>query len=170
MLTKTQSNKDYDSGRWSSLRASREVGQYAVMAGLARYCNAENLLEIGCGAANLLEYIPAFSTYHGIDISSSAVSRAKEQHQSSKATFEEADFWSWKPSRKFDAIFFSGSLYYLGGNEKAVNHAADWLTDNGVVIVSLYREYLGLPKWKQVEVFTLSNMDTFWTVSAFRKG
>lgn len=176
MITKEQSNKDYDSGRWKSLHAIREVGQYSVMAGLAVHCGAKVLLDVGCGEGNLLKYLPCgrehTTAYRGIDISSSAVERAKfvHGHLRDYASFEEADFWKWtSPPRKFDAVFFSGSLQYLGDRDTAVERVADWLAPNGTVIIALYREYPGLPKWKQIEQFTLANMDTFWTVSAFRK-
>ncbi len=129
----------YRLGRWSYLRNVAESGHYAVIAGYARkYLSRGRVLDVACGEGVLYDYLHPASVgqYVGIDCSRTAIERFADRCTGldlSCTTIEQYD-----PGQNFDGIIFNEILYYLAEPIQTLLRYSRFLTESGILIVSMY--------------------------------
>lgn len=117
--------KEYRVGYWDRLRSKSELVRYLKISEFVKRGNYNSILDVGCGEGLLLERIKGFyiKEYMGIDISTSAISVAKERHKHFK-TFNwkvssAEEFLNWN---SFELIIFNESLYYISDYINLLKH------------------------------------------------
>lgn len=107
---------------------------------------ARSILDLGCASGMLATAVMrrGFSHYTGVDISSVAIAKAKEEiapEWNGKVQFFTSDIASFKPAAdsKFDCIAFNEILYYLEIDEalEIVNRFTQYLSAGGCLCISL---------------------------------
>lgn len=73
------------------------------------------MLDIGCGTAEILHYIPDDVDYTGYDISQEYIAAAKEKFDGRKVTFYNQQFGANEMdfSEKYDLVYCSGLLHHI---------------------------------------------------------
>lgn len=167
-MTQEQFDIEYAAGAWDRLNESRQVGHYAVQAGLAlHYKRADKVLEVGCGEGILSDYLPG-SWYHGVDYSVEAIQLA--MHRRPLHYFEVGDIRTWFPNEKFSCIFFNEVLYYFEDPIRVMEKVACWLAPNGILVTSQYGKKLEAPGFKLLQSFDVYHHGgTWWHVAAWEK-
>jgi SAM-dependent methyltransferase len=89
---------------------------------IVSYCQVfknQSLLDIGCGTAELLYYLPDDIVYSGYDISKKYIDFARENHNKKNATFyaELVTENTFADSDKFDRVVASGLLHHISDEE-----------------------------------------------------
>lgn len=176
-------DKQYKNGRWAAFKDERETNRYGtIIEFLKKYApNNPSIFDIGCGDGVLNERIGEmpFSYFLGLDFSKESIKQANSKNFQN-AEFISADIIGYVPERKFDAIIFNEAFYYIHETERqnVINNLMDHLTENGIVIVSIYREGNGCwhyfkedPRWKELNfVIVTTNEDLqYWKIGAYKK-
>ena len=95
------------------------------------------ILDIGCGTAKILNYIPASVEYHGIDISGKYIRHA-ERVYSDRGRFKLCDILAEKPFQEpeYDLVLSLGVLHHLrdDGVVKLMAYAKSALLENGCFV------------------------------------
>jgi len=145
---------DYAAGNWEGLDSITEVAHYMLILGYLDYAvQPARLLDVGCGHGRLLRLLArfGFGGYLGVDISSEAVERARALSVPG-TRFEVVDMNRWDTGERFDAVLFNESLYYAQDPRRVFERAVGWLAEDGIVIVSTFRQSPGSRKiWSAVE-------------------
>lgn len=126
--------------------------------------NQQNVLDIGCsqGIVSIL-CAEQCSTVTGIDIQEENIMFARQlvndkfSHVKDKISFIHSDFMKYKAQDKYDAIIITEVIEHLNNGEEFLNHATDFLQDDGVVVITTPFGYCDHPD--HVYTFFLS---TFW--------
>jgi SAM-dependent methyltransferase len=173
-------NKQYRKGRWDNLRNPIEAERYyTIMRFIELYANPQpSVLDLGAGEGVLNEYLDdeIFSYFLGVDFSDVSIQKAKARNFT-KAEFLTADIHNYTPSQQFDVIIFNEAFYYVHESEKqnVLDRMLASLTENGILIVSIYREGVGcweyFDKLLQLD-FTIVKTDeekTYWKIGAYKK-
>lgn len=173
-------NKQYKNGRWDSLKSSKELGRYKT---IVEYLNnfvkeKPSILDLGCGEGVLNERLGDFdySYFQGMDFSKVSIDKAKEK-QFPDADFVCDDIHKFVPSRKFDVIIFNEVFYYIHETERenVLNRMIEHLEENGIIIVSIYREspqyweYFNILERIDFVTIRTDEEKRFWQLGAFRK-
>lgn len=90
-------------------RPGRERARFGVAADLVAETGARSLLDVGCGFADLLDFLRGTGwdgEYHGIDLVPGLLAEAGRRHPG--LPLEEADITSYDPGRSFDVVVASG--------------------------------------------------------------
>ena len=74
--------------------------------------------------------------YKGVDICAHAIKTAKTEN--SWADFENIDLLKLSEKRKYNMIILNEVIYYLPDAEYIIKKYSDYLTNNGIMIVSYY--------------------------------
>lgn len=175
-------NKQYKSGRWKNLRSDKERERYStIIEFIAKHGNNNpSVLDLGCGEGILCERMKneSYIEFVGMDFSSESIKQAVEKNLD-KAVFKVADLHYFKPEQKYDVIVFNEAFYYVHDSEKAkvLQIMMDALTENGIIINSIYRE--GAGSWEYFEIDTLQQIDfktvttseakTYWKIGVYKK-
>ncbi|KAB8155322.1 methyltransferase domain-containing protein [Kordia sp. TARA_039_SRF] len=171
-------NKQYRKGRWDNLRNPIEAERYyTIMRFIEQYGKSQpSILDLGAGEGVLNEYLDdeIFSYFMGVDFSEVSIQKAKARGFS-KAEFITADIHNFTPPQKFDVIIFNEAFYYVHESEKqnVLDRMLAHLNDNGILIVSIYREGIGcweyFDKLKQLDFTTVTteNEKTYWKIGVF---
>lgn len=137
-ISKKRWEKEFFAGRWDYLDFTpAEQARSAIIGMLCRhYYPKGKILDVGCGLGTTTDFLneEQKKKYLGIDISEEAIKKARKK----KATFQIIDFTNFKSSTKFDAIVFNEVLYYLD-ERAALKQVLNLLSNNGIVIISLYK-------------------------------
>jgi 2-polyprenyl-3-methyl-5-hydroxy-6-metoxy-1,4-benzoquinol methylase len=98
-----------------------------------------SVLDVGCAAGSLCEYLPPTKRYLGIDISNYAIEIATKKRSEANIAFGASGIQEFKTSDKWDAIIMSEVLYYLSVDEAIVevDRYCDALRPNGIIVVSM---------------------------------
>lgn len=139
-------NKQYRKGRWNSLRHDSENSRYEAIVNFMteRGKKSPSILDLGCGEGVLNEKLPvdyAYSYFMGVDFSKVSIENAKTKNFPN-ADFVCADIHFFTPPRKFDIIIFNEAFYYVNIKERenVRNRILKHLEDDGILIVSMYRD------------------------------
>jgi len=105
-------NAQYRLGIWDYLDDARASGS-EVLALVDKHSPHGRILDLGCGTSENLRLVPGtYAHYHGVDVSTEAIARARRVGRPS-ATFEAADIVTYATSERYDAILLREVLYYL---------------------------------------------------------
>jgi trans-aconitate methyltransferase len=139
-------DKQYESGRWESLKKDRELPRYAALLGYIMLANKDNprILDLGCGEGVLNEKLPAYFPYQsftGIDYSKVSIEKAQAKNFP-RAEFQCADMHTYTPEGEFDIIIFNEAFYYINAaaREGVLDRVIRHLAPDGVIIFSMYRD------------------------------
>ena len=153
-LSASEWDADYAAGNWVGLDSITEVAHYMLIVGYLDYAvPSARVLDVGCGHGRLLRLLArfGFGDYLGVDISSEAVERARALAIPG-TRFDVVDMNRWDASERFDAVLFNESLYYAKDPGAVFTRAVGWLSEEGIVIVSTFRQSPGSRKiWSAVE-------------------
>lgn len=131
-------DEQYIDGTWDYLCQPDEGARYSIICGfLRRYVPDGKILDLGCGAGGLWDYLTAQERkqYAGIDFSDEAVKLAFKK---SSEAFSVADIRDYIPDKNYDAIIFNEVLYYLPQALNTVKRYSEYLTPGGIVVVSMF--------------------------------
>lgn len=113
-----------------------------TIVNLARGSKYNNVLEIGCGAGENLQYLKEICNVHytcGIDIREEAIQLGKKKNNASELFCY--DILSEKTSplseKKYDLIILSHVLEHFTNPELVLNKAVNLLAPNGEILVAL---------------------------------
>ena len=130
----------YVSGKWEYLKTDlSESHRYCLIHNYFRtFIQKGSVLDLGCGEGNILRYFTRDEIvyYKGVDICSHAIHTAKTEF--SWADFENMDLSKFSETRKYEMIILNEILYYLPDTESIINKYSEYLTSNGIMVVSLY--------------------------------
>jgi len=173
-------NKQYKKGRWNSLKKPIESSRYLTIKKFIETYgkNQPSILDLGSGEGVLNEYldINSYDYFLGMDFSKVSIKKANSK-QFPKSNFIEADIHYFTPKRKFDIIIFNEAFYYVQELEKenVLQRLLNYLEDNGVLIVSMYREGTGCWEYfKNLQqlnhiLVTTDQEKTYWKIGAYKK-
>ena len=95
------------------------------------------VLDVGCGDGNLLASLNDRFECEGFDPSEISVKKAKERGVNAKvSTIDE-----FNPKKKFKTIIIMDVLPYLFNHEKDFKKIAEWLDEDGVMLVNICNRY-----------------------------
>lgn len=177
-------NKQYRSGRWTSLKNDIEAKRYQAIIGCMKDFAPTNpsILDIGCGDGVLTERLIGmydFSYFLGVDFSSESIKQATAKGLSN-SEFVHDDVIKFTPDRNFDVIVFNESFYYIPETEKArvLDVLVSSLTPKGVLISSIFREGHGCWEYfrehhqlkeKAFTTVQTEKPETYWKIGAYTK-
>jgi 2-polyprenyl-3-methyl-5-hydroxy-6-metoxy-1,4-benzoquinol methylase len=129
--------QQYGEGHWDFLHTLGELGRFSVMVGYLRELAPEGaILDVGCGEGLLYKRLqPRSSPYLGLDISASAIEKARVL---SSGSFVCADAEHFVVSGTYDVIVFNESLYYFSDPVGTVARYAASLRPRGILLVSTF--------------------------------
>lgn len=174
-------NKQYKSGRWESLKSDLEAKRYHQILEYLKEFAPKNpsILDIGCGDGVLNRRMGNFEfrSFVGVDFSDISIQKAKEQNFP-KAEFIAEDAIKYHPNQDFDAVVFNEAFYYIPDSEKTrvLNLMLDHLTDDGIVISSIFREGTGCWEYfkenqrlKELAFTTVETQkeQTYWKIGVY---
>lgn len=142
VLPATLWDRQYQTGHWQCFARPEELPRYAVIAGILRDRGTpQAVLDVGCGNGQLLTItdLTVLRLYHGVDLSGVAIDQARQRRWDERVTFEQTDFTVWIPPRLFDVIVFNEVLYYARRPVQVVGRYARALTEDGVIVISMFR-------------------------------
>jgi cyclopropane fatty-acyl-phospholipid synthase-like methyltransferase len=93
-----------------------QIAKFNVLSSCIDY-SGKSVLDIGCGFADYYDFLSAkyqHVNYHGVDISASMISQAKELHP--KLHLEVRNVFENAPENKYDVVTANGIFYLLGEN------------------------------------------------------
>lgn len=134
-------DEEYRGGRWSFLRDLPESGRYGIIGmWLALNDCLGNVLDIGCGEGLLYERLRpmGIGRYLGVDLAPAALNIADVDP--SVASLQAGDMHTFTPAKgeRFSAVVFNEVLHFSDDPVAVVNRYVPFLTENGVIAVSMY--------------------------------
>jgi SAM-dependent methyltransferase len=122
------------------------------------------VLDLGCCGGTLLNYLPPFARYLGLDISDYAIGEAERdadlaRHlQSGKASFKAIDLREYSPLDRWDVVVFNEVLYYLTCDQAIaeLKRYGRYLKSDGVLLVTMKDDA------KSREIFRSINRSFEW--------
>lgn len=143
----------YSSERWEFLKEVGQLAHYSVIVGYCCYFKQPGtILDIGCGEGILQEKLRPYkySRYVGVDISTEAIHLAPNK-QDERTLFVRADASRYIPNERFNIIIFNECLYYFKDPLSVMRRYANFLEENGLLIVSMYVTERTKCIWKILE-------------------
>ena len=144
---------EFRSGHWSLLDSFDEKNRYETLRKLIlRQHPRPRLLDAGCGGGRLGASFASeeLTSYHGVDLSTEAIARARE-HSPQGSLLEQADLETWAPVCRYDVIVINEVMGYLHDPAFTLGRLAAALEPGGVLIVSLYRWGNSKAIWQRVD-------------------
>ena len=147
----------YRSGAYDFVEGLDMAPRMGVLAGYIRHLGLTRILDIGCGTGLLLDQLDRTVTYHGVDISPTAIAEAGRRHRAwPNARFHAASFRDWAcPARELDGLVWAGigRTWTRGGRKgrfedwlEILDHAEPWLAPDAVIILEMVA-----PHWANME-------------------
>ena len=112
----------------------------------------EKILDVGCYTGTLPAMLPynMVSSYHGIDISQSALSVARDKCNGlADVSFEIADLEGYNSTRQFDCIIFAGIFTYPTYNDKIAIEYAKKFNPDYIIVQDVVRKREMYPNLKK---------------------
>jgi 2-polyprenyl-3-methyl-5-hydroxy-6-metoxy-1,4-benzoquinol methylase len=144
-------NKEYAEGGWDWLRNLDELAHHCVLAGYVAYLKpGGSVLDVGCGEGVFQEQLRgAESRYLGVDFEEPV---KKAQHKGTATTrFAVADMNEFTTTETFDVIVFNESIYYLHDLMAGLRRYEQFLTPDGVILISMHGKERNDEKWAQID-------------------
>ncbi len=124
--------------------------QHVVLPGLLRLLKlkkGDSLLDLGCGQGILARVIPDGVDYHGVDLSSSLISKAKSLSKNPAHQFSVGDITKPLPLEKsFSHAAFVLSLQNVERQDLAISGAAKHLKPGGKLAIILNHPCYRIPR------------------------
>jgi SAM-dependent methyltransferase len=146
-------DKEYASGNWDHFFSFDELPRQLVLGGAIRHYHPRgSVLDLGCGSGRLAEICQTygFTRYLGADISSEGIAKARALGLPG-VEFIEADFETWGPKEKFDAISFNECIGYALDPGATLAAFLPSLTPGGHFFISHHRHGSNAAQWKRLE-------------------
>lgn len=127
----------YALGRWNYLD---RVGDHTIGQLIHRWVPRPRILDLGCGSTvNLVLPPTGYRHYHGVDISRTALRRARSLRRP-RSSFQVADVLTYRAAEAYDVILLREVLYYFPADQaiELLHRMARALTPGGVLIVWLH--------------------------------
>ena len=167
----------YRRDQWSFLRGLDQMTRYSVIAGYVQALKRDGkLLDVGCGEGVLLDQLCdcAYSKFIGIDISPTAVERARAKHHP-RSFFACVDAREFVADEIFDTIIFNEVLYYFPDPLTVMRTYSERLEPNGLLITSLYGRSdraraigrLLKREYRSVDEVEISRNGEIWIIDVF---
>ena len=157
-------DREYRDGAWDYLSGIDSVAGLAAVMGYCQHLAPRAILDAGCGEGLLAEKLRLLDHdyYLGLDISQEAVMRATRKLGNMRTEFAIADLHRFQSDRRFDAIIFNQSLYYLSDPAAVLTRYAAMLNPDGHFIISMVDQPRTRTLWPLVEraLQTRDMMDT----------
>ena len=157
-------DREYRDGAWNYLSGIDSVAGLAAVMGYCQHLAPRTILDAGCGEGLLAEKLRLLDHdyYLGLDISQEAVTRATRKLGNMRTEFAIADLHRFQSGRRFDAIIFNQSLYYLSDPAAVLTRYAAMLNPDGHFIISMVDQPRTRTLWPLVEkaLQTRDMMDT----------
>jgi 2-polyprenyl-3-methyl-5-hydroxy-6-metoxy-1,4-benzoquinol methylase len=157
--TTPQWDKEFSTGEWDYMDAVplervRLAGIGSGMTNLYGIPSNATILDVGCAEGILSDYLSdkQKKNYIGVDISKVAIDRAMKK-RGAPMTWAVSKAHEYTPPRKVDVIVFSEVLMYVS-HEDILKQYEKYLTPNGKIIVSLYREDKTQGKYSEVKDYS----------------
>lgn len=146
-------DREYRAGHWDLLEGMEELPRNLVLAGLVtRMLDRPSVLDVGCGNCRLIELLKAqpIGRCMGVDVSSEGIQRARTRGITG-VELVEADFETWRPADKFDAIIFNESIGYAGDPAATIGDFSAHLSDGkGMFFISYFRSGNHTALWRRI--------------------
>lgn len=132
---------------YEPLREGKKVGSVGGLAFLD-YVGAyaglgpqHSVLEFGSGMGDACEYIASHfgSQVTGVEIGTQQIARARERHGDSRSRgydFIQADFLTWEPPQRYDAVYFLEMLPIIEDCRTLLEKIHSWLVPGGTLAMS----------------------------------
>lgn len=146
-------DRDYRSGAWDHLEGTEELPRYLVLAGLVTtLIDRPAVLDLGCGSGRLIALIKErpIGRCTGVDVSSEGIRQAGARGLAG-VELVEADFETWRPAEKFDAIIFNESIGYANDPAQTLSNYSACLAGKGMFFISYFRSGNHEALWRRVE-------------------
>jgi trans-aconitate methyltransferase len=129
----------------------QEDGRFGALMQVLRRYDDGPMLDLGCGDGLLWKrYRPlSGSLLVGVDYSDTAVAKANSLALP-ETEFRCGDYRNFDPGRKFAVVVFNESLYYIDAFPDAVSKAESFLSENGVIVVSMFDTLVTRRIWKSL--------------------
>lgn len=109
-------DQEYSAGRWDHCEHTMDALIYHYVY---HHCNNPSILDLGCGSGNTANEMctSRYCDYTGVDVSKVAIQRALARSTANgrwrKNRYIVADILIYAPPKKYDAIIFRESIYYI---------------------------------------------------------
>jgi trans-aconitate methyltransferase len=129
----------------------QEDGRFGALMQVLRRYDHGPMLDLGCGDGLLWKrYRPlSDSLLLGVDYSEAAVAKANLLALPN-AEFCAGDYRDFDPGRPLAVAVFNESLYYIDAFIDAIAKAEGWLSESGVVVVSMFDTLVTQRIWKSL--------------------
>ncbi len=100
-----------------------------------------SIIDLGCGTGKTIHALSAFTRYTGLDVSTVAVGKGREDFRGRENVFfVAADIASYTDQHRYDVVLWSEVIYYFDHQKivPVLNRYKDFLAPDGVQIVQLY--------------------------------
>ncbi|WFE28693.1 class I SAM-dependent methyltransferase [Solwaraspora sp. WMMD791] len=127
----------YALGLWRYLDRGRDPVPLALAQ---QVTDRPRILDLGCGTTvNLALPADGYRHYHGVDISRTAIRRARSLRRPN-TSFEVADLVTYQSTARYDAVLLREVMYYLTPQDAVtvLRRAAGMLDPGGRVLIWLY--------------------------------
>jgi SAM-dependent methyltransferase len=147
----------YRTGAYDFAESLDLAPRMAILAGYLRHLGCRRVLDVGCGTAGLLDFLPQETAYVGVDISPTVIEAARARHAARpEAQFHVATFREWDcPVQGFDALVWAGiGRTWTRTGKKGnfadwldiLDRAEPWLAKDAAVILEMVS-----PHWPSME-------------------
>lgn len=132
---------------YETLREGKKVGSVGglrfldYVGSFADLGPEHSVLEFGSGMGDACEYIATHfgSRVTGVEIGTQQIERARERHGDSRSRnydFVQADFLTWEPPERYDAVFFLEMLPIIHDCRTLLEKIHSWLRPGGTIAMS----------------------------------
>lgn len=129
-----------DAGDWQNLAAASQAPRYEAVARIiGQFCPQGSLLDVGCGEALLLKYLPPSTRYLGLEPSKKAVQSARQQVTGECILCTTAEEFDAGVSQ-WDCILFNEMLYYTPAPLTLMRKYAELLRPHGIIVISIFQK------------------------------
>ena len=132
-------NYKYALGKWDFMTEEKTRYEKIIEFIKATHIDKPRILDLGCGYGALNSYLKEsdYSTITGVDLSATAICRAKKQNFIN-SSFITADLNQYNTNEQYDIVIFNEVLYYLEDQENIVSRFVKD-TDSSYLVISLFK-------------------------------